>query len=76
MFFIFKRNFPLNLLDEADTSSKLKGLVSEQTRLSLLSFVEDADYEIGLMKEENADKVDLDIVDPPIREDEDDDLRE
>lgn len=60
IFFTFKRNFPLNLLDEADTSSKLKGIVSEQTRLSLLSFIDDVEYELQLMQQENENSVDLD----------------
>ena len=60
VFFEFKRNFPLNLLDEAETTSKLRGHVSEQTRLSLLSFVDDAEYEMELMKQDGEGKVDLD----------------
>ncbi len=44
--FQFTRNFPLNLLDEAQTSQTLKGLVSDQTRLSLLTFIEDVDAEM------------------------------
>ncbi len=58
LFFEFKRNFPLNLHDEAETTQVLKGLVSEQTRLSLLSFVDDAEYEQELMDAEMT--VDLD----------------
>lgn len=60
IFFTFKRNFPLNLLDEADSTSKLKGLISEQTRLGLLSFVDDVEYELQLMQQENEDSVNLD----------------
>ena len=62
VFFEFKRNFPLNLLDEAETTAKLRGQVSEQTRLSLLSFVDDADYEKELMEQDMAGRVDLDAV--------------
>ncbi|OGX78216.1 phage portal protein [Exiguobacterium sp. SH31] len=54
----FKRNFPQNLLNEADIQQKLKGLVSEQTRLSLASFVDDVEYELALMEEE------LDAIEP------------
>lgn len=50
VFFDFKRNIPVNLLDEAQISAALKGLVSERTRLSLLSFVDDVDYELEQMK--------------------------
>lgn len=52
VWFQFKRNFPLNLLDEAQTSATLKGLVSEQTRLSLLSFIDDPQWEIEQMEKE------------------------
>ena len=50
--FQFTRNFPLNLLDEAQTSQTLKGLVSDRTRLSLLTFVENVDEELERMDEE------------------------
>jgi SPP1 family phage portal protein len=52
IWFQFKRNFPLNLLDEAQTSATLKGLVGEQTRLSQLSFVDDVQWEIDEMSKE------------------------
>lgn len=55
IYFQFKRNFPLNLLDEAQTSALLKGLVSEETRLSLLSFVDSPQWEIDRMAEEMLD---------------------
>ena len=60
MTFTWTRNFPLNLLDEADTSSKLKGLVSERTRLGLLSFIDDPEKEIKQMELENPLLPDLD----------------
>jgi SPP1 family phage portal protein len=52
IWFGFKRNLPANILDEADTTTKLKGQISEKTRLSLLSFVDDVDYEREEMKKE------------------------
>jgi SPP1 family phage portal protein len=52
LWFGFKRNLPANLLDEAQTSAQLKGNVSERTRLSLLSFVDDVDYELEEMQKE------------------------
>lgn len=52
IWFQFKRNFPLHLLDEAQTSATLKGQVSERTRLSLLSFVDDVEYEMDQMAQE------------------------
>ncbi|SFJ83071.1 phage portal protein [Thermoflavimicrobium dichotomicum] len=58
IWFQFKRNFPLNLLDEAQTSATLKGLVSERTRLSLLSFIDDVEAEIMEMER---DALDLDM---------------
>lgn len=48
----FKRNLPLNLLDEAQTSATFKGIISEDTRLSLLSFVDDVQWEKERMEEE------------------------
>lgn len=67
----FKRNFPLNLLDEAQTSVALKGQVSEQTRLGLLSFVDDTQYELDLMAKDNEGAVNLD----DIEEDDDEDTQ-
>ena len=61
--FVWTRNFPLNLLDEADTTLKLKGLISEATRLGLLSFIDDPEKEKAAMEQENEGMVDLD--DPP-----------
>jgi len=52
VWFSFKRNLPVNLLDEAQTTAQLRGQVSERTRLSLLSFVDDVDYELEEMKKE------------------------
>ena len=51
--FTWTRNFPLNLLDEADTTGKLKGNVSEKTRLGLLSFIDDPQKEMEQMEKEN-----------------------
>ncbi|MDA7028464.1 phage portal protein [Bacillus sp. CLL-7-23] len=52
VWFGFKRNLPANILEEAQTTASLKGLVSEETRLSLLSFVDDVQYELEKMQEE------------------------
>lgn len=49
VWFGWKRNLPQNIADEADTTAKLKGHVSERTRLSKLSFVDDVDYEMEQM---------------------------
>ena len=64
----FTRNFPLNLLDEAESTTKLKGMVSEATRLSMLSFVEDVEAEMERMEEESA--IDLDRFMPEEPEEE------
>jgi len=58
--FQFTRNFPLNLGDEAETTTKLRGQVSEQTRLSMLSFIEDPAWELEQMQAETQGMVDLD----------------
>jgi SPP1 family phage portal protein len=51
----FSRNFPLHLLEEAEATGKLKGMVSEITRLKLLPFVEDPAKELELMQAEQAE---------------------
>lgn len=60
IYFDFKRNLPVNVTDEAESTSRLKGLVSERTRLSLLSFVDDVDWELEEMKKDMEGRVDLD----------------
>lgn len=62
MTFQFTRNLPANLSDEADVQSKLQGLISEETRLSMLSVIPDPKAELQKMKEEEVDSVDLDTV--------------
>jgi len=57
----FKRNFPKDLLYEAQATQQLKGMVSEQTRLSQLSFVDDAQYEMELMRKERDEIPDLEL---------------
>lgn len=64
----FKRNFPKDLLYEAQATRMLKTMVSEQTRLSQLSFVDDAQYELDLMQRERDEIPELELPD-----DEDDD---
>lgn len=57
--FVWTRNFPLNLVDEADSTVKLKGLVSEKTRLGLLSFIDNPEKEMAAMEKDNLGMVDL-----------------
>lgn len=58
----FTRNFPLNLGDEAEATMKLKGLVSDKTRISLLSFIEDVDKELKQMQSEQEGSINLDEI--------------
>lgn len=60
IFFQFKRNLPVNLLDEATSTAQLKGTVSERTRLSQLSFVDDVDWEMEEMAKDTEGLIDLD----------------
>lgn len=52
IWFGFKRNLPIDYLAEAQASAQLKGLVSEKTRLSILTFVDDVDGEQAEMEAE------------------------
>lgn len=60
IYFEFKRNLPVNLTEEAETTGKLKGFVCERTRLGLLSFVDDVEYEIEEMEKDSEGMIDLD----------------
>lgn len=55
----FKRNFPQDLLSEAQVLAALKGVVSEETRLSLASFIDDVKYELDRMKEEQEESLSM-----------------
>lgn len=50
----FRRNLPVELSMEAKTTSDLMGKISEETRLSLLSFIDDPKWEIEKMAAEQA----------------------
>ncbi|MFJ6264413.1 phage portal protein [Lysinibacillus xylanilyticus] len=52
VWFGFKRNLPVNVLEESQATVNLKGNVSERTRLSLLSFVDDVDAELEEMQKD------------------------
>lgn len=60
IYFQFKRNLPVNLLDESQSTVQLKGTVSERTRLSQLSFVDDVDWEMEEMAKDAEGRIDLD----------------
>lgn len=53
IFLTCKRNLPTDYLYEAQVTAALKGNISERTRLGLLSFVDDVDYEMEEMKKDN-----------------------
>lgn len=55
----FKRNFPQDLLSEAQVLAALKGQVSEETRLGLASFIDDVKYELDRMKEEQEESLSM-----------------
>jgi len=50
----FTPNFPANVTEEADNAAKLSGIVSRETQLGLLSFVEDAGAELERLQEDEA----------------------
>ena len=49
---VFTRNVPKNLVEAADTAQKLQGIVSHETILSILPFIEDAKVELKKIKAE------------------------
>ena len=49
---VFTRNIPKNLVEAADTAQKLQGIVSHETILSTLPFIEDAKGELEKIKAE------------------------
>jgi hypothetical protein len=69
VWFGFKRNLPVNVLEEAQITTSLRGNVSERTRLSILSFVDDVEYELEEMEEDairlgnKLDPLDEDLID-------------
>lgn len=61
----FKQNLPIDLLYHAEVTGKLKGNVSEKTRLELLPFIEDAEAELEQMEQENEPYTRFDASEPP-----------
>lgn len=55
--YTFTRNYPQNILDEAQTAAQLEGVVSKQTQLSVLSIVDDPRKEMDRMQEEEDEAV-------------------
>lgn len=57
MKFTFVRNVPTNLEGEIEAAKNAEGLVSKQTQLSLLSFVQNPQTEIEQMQKEQRDQI-------------------
>ena len=55
--FQFTRNLPVNLADEANTAKALTGIVSDETKLSTLSIVDDPKAEMKRMQKEQAENI-------------------
>jgi SPP1 family phage portal protein len=51
----FQRNIPANLTQITDMIAKLQGVVSNQTLISMLPFVDDPSYEMNLLEEQKED---------------------
>lgn len=51
--YVFTRNIPRNLADEAETAAKLEGVVSKETQLGTLSVVDNPQLEMERMEKEN-----------------------
>ena len=65
---VFTRNVPKNLVEAAETAQKLQGIVSHETILSTLPFIEDAKGELEKIKAEEDINVMKDM-NTPIRVD-------
>lgn len=57
----YKRTFPLDLQYEATVLASLKGNVSDQTALGLMSFIDNPEYELELMAKEKEDIPEIDL---------------
>lgn len=60
----YKRTFPLDLQYEAQVLAQLKGNVSDETALGLMSFIDDVSYELEIMEKEKDNIPDLDLGNP------------
>jgi SPP1 family phage portal protein len=56
--FIFTRNYPQNLVEEIQILRDSKGIISEETRFSLVSFIADPQKEIEKLKSEETENLD------------------
>ncbi len=55
--FTFNRNLPDDISNDADTAQKLQGLVSRETLLSILPFVDDPKEELKRINKEKQDNM-------------------
>jgi SPP1 family phage portal protein len=62
--YTFTRNLPVNYADEAGIVRQLKGIVSEETLLSILSFISDPQAELDRIAEESSSLY-RSLYDPP-----------
>ena len=67
----FSRNLPIEITQEAQILAMLNGHISNKTRLSLASFIEDADTEINQMLQEAET-----LIPPPLLTDEEEDMED
>ncbi len=58
----YKRTFPLDLQYEAQVLASLKGNVSDQTALGLMSFIDNPEYELELMNQEKDSIPEIDLA--------------
>jgi len=72
VWFQFKRNLPVNTVEEAQVLATLQGVVSERTRLATASFIDDVDYELAEMKREQDERDEYLNNQYPIEGDDDD----
>ena len=59
--YTFTRNVPRNILEEAQIVGQLSGQVSEETKLSVLSIIDDPKKEIERMEQEEESMGDLEV---------------
>jgi SPP1 family phage portal protein len=74
IFWEFKRNIPIDLSYVAEYASKLNGVHSKHTLLAQIPYIDDVNYELELIRQEQEEKIDLDefIDDAETQEQEED----
>lgn len=55
--YVFTRNIPRNLVDEANIAGSLSGIVSKETQLSVLSFVDNPQLELERIQKEEEERI-------------------